>query len=149
MTIEAIKQAVERFPELTAFGFGVFDEARLSPVEREISFREERQNMFTAQALVYFQKAVDWLSRQQKTKTSNQRAGTSYGIKHKMEAGDGRNYVPNGIFIAAAHACGFKVVREFPGSQGGQFELRCNSIARVLVGPDRYRRTPFDAQIII
>jgi hypothetical protein len=49
-----------------------------------------------------------WLGRQKMIKTIN-RTGTSYGLKHVAERDIG--YLTNGIFIAAAHACGYRVVR--------------------------------------
>ena len=113
--IEAIKKAIAKFPKLTAFGFGVFNEAALSTEECNIEFRKEREEMFSPISLVQFQKSCDWLSRQKRTKGVNPRAGSSYGLKkHMIEEGVG--YVTNGMFIAAAIASGFKVVPAWLGS---------------------------------
>lgn len=111
MSIDAIKRAIEKCPELTAFGFGVFNEKYLPTAQRDAEFRKEREEMFAPRSLEQFERACDWLSGQRRTKQVNPRAGTSYGLKHKME--DAAGYVTNGMFIAAAIACGFKVARAF------------------------------------
>ena len=49
-----------------------------------------------------------WLRGQTKRKTLN-KSGTSYGLKHVAERDVG--YITNGVFIAAAVAEGFRVVR--------------------------------------
>lgn len=107
--IAAIKRALTRFPELTDFGFGVFDERRLPPTERAEQFRANRALMFETRSLDGFQRACDWLTRQRRTKQINPGAGSSYGLKHAAEYEVG--YVTNGMFIAAAVACGFRVKR--------------------------------------
>jgi hypothetical protein len=63
--------------------------------------------MVTADAIAQFRRAHAWLGRQPRTKNVNRSAGISYGLKHEIEA-EGA-YVSNGIFIAAAIACGFRV----------------------------------------
>jgi hypothetical protein len=60
-----------------------------------------------------FERSCEWLKRQPRTKNLNRRAGTSYGLKHEAEKEVG--YMHNGMFIAAAIACGFKVERDDNG----------------------------------
>jgi hypothetical protein len=107
--ITAITRAVAEFPELTAFGFGVFDERKLTPAERAEKFRLEREQMFSAHSIEEFNRVCDWLGRQARTKRINPRAGSSYGLKHAAEHEVG--YSTNGMFIAAAVACGFCIQR--------------------------------------
>jgi|SRR6267154_5524161 hypothetical protein len=111
MSIDAINRAIDLFPELTDFGFGTFDERRLSPKERAEKFLKNRELMYTARSIEQFQKACDWLNRQPRTKRINPEAGTSYGLKHV--AAHSAGYVTNGMFIAAAIACGFEVQRAY------------------------------------
>ena len=109
MSIEAVTRAIELFPELTDFGFGTFDERRLTREQRAEKFRLDREAMFEPRSIEQFQRAYEWLNQQPRTKNINQDAGTSYGLKHVAERSVG--YVTNGMFIAAGIAAGFKVQR--------------------------------------
>ena len=60
-------------------------------------------------SLAAFVKAREWLGRQRKIKTIN-KSGISYGLKNVSEKDIG--YLTNGVFIAAAIAEGFRVVRD-------------------------------------
>jgi hypothetical protein len=59
-------------------------------------------------ALAAFVVTRAWLRQHNKLKTIN-KSGTSYGLKHSAEHDIG--YITNGVFIAAAVAEGFRVVR--------------------------------------
>ena len=105
----AIKRAVDLFPDLTDFGFGIFDAYRLTPAARQERFRKSRADMFAPRSLEDFTRAKHWLMAQPKTKNPNSGAGSSYWLKHVAEEDIG--YTTNGIFIAAAVAAGFIVER--------------------------------------
>ena len=105
----SIQAAVERFPDLTDFGLGIFDPYRLTPAQRQEQFRKSRADMFARRSLEDFARAKRWLSAQQKTKNVNSSAGSSYWLKHIAEEDIG--YTTNGIFIAAAVAAGFTIER--------------------------------------
>lgn len=110
----AIRQVAGHFPELTHFGFGVFDAHTLSPAERAARFRDSRAAMFTPDAFDELRRAHGWLGLQRRTRQVNRRAGTSYGLKHVAERAMG-GYIANGMFIAAAVARGFVVRRAHGG----------------------------------
>ena len=65
--------------------------------------------MFEPRAIEEFNRACNWLNRQSQTKNINPRAGTSYGLKHAAEHEVG--YIANGMFVAAAITCGFRIKR--------------------------------------
>lgn len=111
--IEAINRAITLHPELTAFGFGAYEQYVLdgfSPEDRKAAFQCSRAAMFEPMSLEDFRRAYGWLNRQKRTLHVNEKVGTSYGLKHLAEKEIG--YVSNGIFIAAALACGFKIKRD-------------------------------------
>jgi hypothetical protein len=98
-----------REPELTPYGFGVFDfrgEGR-RPGWRAETLRQEREKL--RGQLNSFVAARAWLRRFPRLKRVNRRRGTSYGLKHVAEREIG--YLTNGVFIAAAIAEGFVVRR--------------------------------------
>jgi hypothetical protein len=105
----SVQAAIDLFPDLTDFGFGVFDAYRLTPTQRQEQFRKSRADMFARRSLEDFVRAKRWLSAQTKTKNINSGAGSSYYLKHVAEEDIG--YTTNGIFIAAAAAAGFTVER--------------------------------------
>jgi hypothetical protein len=108
---EAIVQVMAKEPLLTQSGF--FQGWRWPRDVREATLRERREAMLTPYAIDEFERSCEWLKRQPRTKNLNRRAGTSYGLKHEAEKEVG--YMHNGMFIAAAIACGFKVERDDNG----------------------------------
>jgi hypothetical protein len=110
--IEAIRRAMARYPELTYVGFGL---GALRYDDRLAGIRAERDRMLTPAAIDEFQRAQRWLEQQPRTKNVNRRAGTSYGLKPEAEGAEG-GYISNGMFIAAAIACGFKIEPVAPES---------------------------------
>lgn len=104
---ETIEQVMAQEPFLTQSGFfRAFDWPR---DVRDAKFRERREAMLSPSSIDQFERSCEWLRRQPRTKNPNRRVGTSYGIKHEAEKEVG--YMLNGMFIAAAIACGFKVQR--------------------------------------
>lgn len=113
--IQEIERIIAEYPELTDFGFGTYNDRRLSPEQRQENFRTDRTLMFHPNSLNGFTKARAWLRQWPKTKHPNTH-GTSYGLKHVAEHDIG--YVTNGMFIAAAIAEGFTVKRSGPYDTG-------------------------------
>jgi hypothetical protein len=69
-----------------------------------------------------FERAIEWLSRKGKRKNMNRRVGTSYRLKHDVEGyfrelGIGV-YIPNGVFLMAAHYLGFRL-EKYEARYGG------------------------------
>jgi hypothetical protein len=117
---DLIEGAIAQFPDLTDFGFGVFNPGHLSPEERQRQFAADRADMFTERSFEQFARARAWLEAQPRTMHVNRAAGSSYGLKHVAE--DEIGYVTNGIFIAAAVAAGFTVERD-QGSPNAVFNI--------------------------
>ena len=118
-TKEAMKQVLAREPNLSLYGckddfsWGPYSKRRGEPdAER---FRRDREAMLGDRALQEFECACDWLDAQARTKNPNQRIGSSYTLKHMAEKEVETGYLPNGIFIAAAIARGFKIRRPDDG----------------------------------
>jgi hypothetical protein len=84
-----LEQVNKMYPELTPNGFD----------------NDIKNNLF--QYKKSFDAICDWLENNiSKTKNINTKTG-SYGLKHTCEYAI-HHYIPNGIFIAAAIACGYK-----------------------------------------
>jgi hypothetical protein len=93
--------------QLTDHGFGTF----IYPAAKEVlaaNFKRDRETIRDARSIAAFIATRYWLADFPKIKTLNQK-GTSYGLKHIAEEEIG--YITNGVFIAAAIAEGFRVVR--------------------------------------
>jgi hypothetical protein len=103
MTRSDIEAVLEKCPNLTAFGIGVFDERNLGRKEREAEFKEKREKLLTDSDGC--SRAEAWLMSKPRRETINSRR-SSYGLKHVAAHDIG--YVTNGAFIAAAIHCGFK-----------------------------------------
>ena len=118
MTMEEAKAdmtaILEREPQLSDFGFGVFDPRHKTPDQRAAELRQGRDDILHQRSLAQFVAARGWLRRFDKIKTVNNR-GTSYGLKHVAEHDIG--YVTNGVFIAAAIAEGFTIKPEGPNAR--------------------------------
>jgi len=100
-----INAVLEKFPDLTAHGAGVYEAHRLSPDERKAKLKEGQDRLL--RDVETFDKVVGWLSAhpEARIKTINRRH-SSYGWKHVAERSLG-TYVSNGIFIAAAVHLGY------------------------------------------
>lgn len=108
-----MRAAIRRWPDLTDFGFGVWDARRKSASVLAEEFTRERAELFTDVSLCAFERAREWLARWVPTK-SFCACGTSYGLKHAAEHEIG--YVTNGVFIAAAISLGIKIKRDGPNA---------------------------------
>lgn len=120
-TVEHIKRVAAAYPELTDFGFGIYnDYSKKTHEQLRIEFAQNREQLYESRACEGFNIACRFLSHIDRTKHINHSAGTSYGLKHtasgwardvigKAIVGDG--YMTNGVFIAAAAHMGFKVER--------------------------------------
>lgn len=115
-----LRSIVSVHPELTAFGFGVFKERRLSEEEKAKQPAEERNRLLEPRSVDEFKRARVWLRDKPRTKHPNRRM-TSYGLKHVAEKQIG--YVTNGMFIAAALAEGFKVKHYDPQGPNAWFNI--------------------------
>lgn len=99
---------LEREPQLSDFGFGVFDPRSKTSAERAAELSRKRDSIREPRSLASFTAARRWLNQFGKIKAINKR-GSSYGLKHVAEHDIG--YIANGVFIAAAIAEGFTVQR--------------------------------------
>jgi hypothetical protein len=104
----AMDSVLDQQPDLGDFGFGVHDLRRKSNTQYVEELQQERNDIRKPFALASFVKTREWLSRHGKLKKVN-KSGSSYGLKHVVENDIG--YITNGVFIAAAIAEGFRVVR--------------------------------------
>ena len=105
MSRKDIQKVLDQVLELNDFGIGLFKNGRgLTPQQRKDKLEEDRQRLLDS--VEEFNKTCEWLSTKARRKTIN-RAHTSYGLKHMVERDIG--YITNGVFIAAAIHCGFKI----------------------------------------
>lgn len=112
---------LKRNPDLGAFGFGVFNGAKLTPAERKAKKASDRAELLSPYGVDDFIRARKWLCDKPRTGHVNPKAGTSYGLKHLAAHTVG--YVTNGAFIAAAIAEGYEVKQCAPGSPNAWFNL--------------------------
>ncbi len=80
----AIEAVMSKEPNLTYFGFGVFDDRKKTPEQRATEFAEGRRSMLGAHAVDEFMRACEYLAQREKRATIS-KSGTSYGLKHKAE----------------------------------------------------------------
>jgi hypothetical protein len=118
-TKEAIEQVLAHEPDLSLYGYrdeysgGPYSNYRGEfPVEK---FQKDREAMLGDCAIREFECACEWLDQQPRTKNPNRTIGSSYTLKHMAEKEVEVGYIPNGIFIAAAIARGFKITRPEDG----------------------------------
>jgi hypothetical protein len=114
----ALHKVAERFPNLTAGGFGAGDwNPRHTPAERRKEFADGRAELVSDYAAEPFLASLAFVARVERTKTIRP-ATNSYWLKHIAENNDctypeggklGPVYVPNGLLIAAAIHAGFDV----------------------------------------
>lgn len=145
-TRAAIAAAMAEVPDLTAFGFGIFEDRTKSAAEKQAEFEKKRADMLSAFSIEQFKRAVAFLKTRSKRATIS-RKQSSYGLKHEVEryfAGQGESdkYVSNGMFIAAAVHLGFKFERSGPNAYFNIGAYRMTDGARPLedVGPGDRRK---------
>lgn len=116
----AISAVMDREPALCANGMRSYD-LRQTPQQNAKAFEDWRREMLEPHAIAQFMRAVEYLKTLAMSKTAN-RDRTSYGYKHNAEhfhkdrSPDDDPYVSNGMFIAAAVHCGFKIKRDHDNS---------------------------------
>jgi hypothetical protein len=115
----AMLRVMQQHPSLTVQGFDPFWPAK-PPENRLAKFEADRAELLTPDGLEAFGRAIEWLSRFDKSKTLNRR-GTSYGLKHVAQREIG--YTTNGCFIAAAVAAGLEVRPASMGSLNAVFKI--------------------------
>lgn len=115
----AIEAVMRAHPELTHFGFGVFDPDRKTSAQVREEMLTNRARMLESRSIEEFRCAVDFLAQVPRRKTLN-RGTTSYGLKHEAEhfhrERGAAEYISNGMFIAAAIHLGFMVQRIGPNA---------------------------------
>jgi hypothetical protein len=103
-----MKRVLDQQLQLGDFGFGVYARHRKTSLEQAVELIRQRDQIRSPASLAAFIATRAWLRRHNKRKTIN-KSRTSYGLKHVAERDVG--YITNGVFIAAAVAEGFRVVR--------------------------------------
>lgn len=100
---------VDGNPDLSAWGFGGPQSWTARRNGRTLQHFESDRAALKEDARM-FQLCCQWLCLFQRRKTVNLTLGTSYGLKHCVEAWSGE-YVTNGAFIAAVLRLGIKYLR--------------------------------------
>jgi hypothetical protein len=105
--------------QLTHHGLGIFQRGVLSPADRLAHYTEQREQMLGAPALEEFERACEFLVGLDRTSAPT-RTFSSYNLKHfaerwhqhrGIEGRWNREYVSNGMLLAAAYHLGFEVKR--------------------------------------
>ncbi|MBP2229684.1 hypothetical protein J2847_002983 [Azospirillum agricola] len=114
----AVEAVMAAEPGLSMNGFRT-DDFRKSRQEREDEFRRLREEMPSADGVLQFVRACEFLAQVPRRATVN-RTLISYDWKHvaerfHRERGEPDSYVSNGMFIAAALHLGFTVKRDGTG----------------------------------
>jgi len=132
----AIRAVMATQPELTHFGFGVYDEGRITDEEWQRKYTQGRGEMLTNQAADEFERAFEYLQLLRPRKALD-KTTTSYGLKHNVERYHDRHpnlgriggsYVANGMLIAAAYHLSLKVQRESKHSPNAYLNVSSESI---------------------
>lgn len=105
-----IERVLAAEPELSSFGFGVYDARAKTPAERRGFVERSRAELLSDYGVAMVSRALGWVRTRPATKAVNKRAGTSYEMKHHAEKAAG-DYVSNGALITAALIDGFKYRR--------------------------------------
>jgi hypothetical protein len=120
----AMAKVLLKWPTLTTFGLGVYDQQNLDKAEYSRQLNAGRVAMLDSKHLAQFRGAVQWLSAFPKIKSMNHN-GSSYGLKHtaaRYMSGPG-GYSCNGVFIAAAIAAGFRIEPTHYNSPNARFNI--------------------------
>ncbi len=132
----SVRVVLTAHESLTPHGFGIYRGDRLSVVEWHQRYAEARSKMLSPECIEQFERAIEYLSCLDTTKGLNRKV-TSYNLKHSAERWhDGRGiegrwdreYVSNGMLIAAAHHLGLQVKRVSPGSFTANLNVSSRSI---------------------
>ena len=106
MTKSEIANVMKKHPALNEFGYNFPSKSGESVAERKRRLKKHRSNLM--ESVNQCSLCEEWLSGLNRRKTVNDRAPSSYGLKHKVESWAGL-YVTNGSLIAAAIHLGFRV----------------------------------------
>jgi hypothetical protein len=126
-------------PRLTHFGFGLYEQHRLSVDAWRLEMSKSRDEMLSDQGVSEFERACEYLSLLDRIKTPN-RKHNSYNLKHSAEryhrrhkyADDSvRAYVSNGMLLVAAYHLGFKVVPVSRTSPNAYLNVSSKSLREV------------------
>lgn len=106
MTEQDIAAVLDRYPELTEHGMGVYEQVKKTPEDVVTERRASRRALLDS--VEDCNHVCVWLADKVKIKTINHRH-SSYSLKHLMEE-QTYVYVTNGAFIVAAIHCGFRAL---------------------------------------
>ena len=112
-----IETVVEKIPQLTDFGIGIYQRFKGTREERLTEFKKQQEILLNSEEAFY--RVVEWLEDKPKRKSINYKH-TSYGLKHIAEKKIG--YITNGVFIAAMVHCGFDY-KQISGSPNVRFNI--------------------------
>lgn len=133
----AIKQVMQKTPNLTHFWFGIYYDRNQTIENRMKEFEKNRKAMLTEYATDEFLIAMEFASHLQLRKTLN-KSVTSYGLKHQAERffqanprpdRPGHGYIINGMMIVAAIHLGFKAASTHHGSPNAYFNVSLRNLS--------------------
>ena len=106
-TSKTISDVMRDHPNLTYYGFGV--QSSHSPVCKGATLEDEymQARAKLSSATDEINACIKWITDRRERASINYDIGTSYKIKHKVEAESGM-YIANGSLIAAGLICGRK-----------------------------------------
>jgi hypothetical protein len=134
-----VQTVMGKNPDLTHHGFGVYEEGRISESERQARFTVNRSEMLSDTALGEFERAVEFLSILELTSAPTS-VFHSYNLKHSAERWhrrcgiEGRwerEYVSNGMLLAAAFYLGLRVRRASRTSFVGYLNVSTASVRAI------------------
>ncbi|WP_184719108.1 hypothetical protein [Caulobacter sp.] len=136
-----LRRAMDREADLTTAGFGVGWDRRETAAVRREKKRQWRADLLHDVSADEFELARLYVDQLVPRKTLN-RDFSTYGLKHQAErlsrdrgiAAHLGNYVPNGVFIAAAISAGFTVKRCQPDDLNGFINATTPSIRAAQTG---------------
>jgi hypothetical protein len=126
-------------PDLTHHGFGVYEDGRISESERQTRYAVNRSEMLSDGAIGEFERAVEFLSILELTSAPTS-VFHSYNLKHSAERWhrrcgiEGRwerEYVSNGMLLAAAFYLGLRVRRASRTSFVGYLNVSTTSVRAI------------------
>jgi len=123
-TREALLDLMAKEPQLTSFGFGIYNGLPLDLKIRDNEYAKCREELRTDTERISV--LMHWLREHIRPRKTINRQHSSYGLKHYVEryfqAKGAPIYVPNGSFIAAALLVGYSC-RRYPGSPNPDFGM--------------------------
>lgn len=133
-TKQDLNRLLSRYPELSYFGWGVYDQRSKTKAEIDTELKSLRDELISDHAIAQIDRCREWMEPIGKVKAISE-AHSSYGLKHKVERHYRDSiddaYIANGAFVAAALLCGFKERRVKPGSPNSHFNMSARDINRL------------------